>query len=142
GNYSTRPEWRSGLWVHGGEGEEPDLSELEGRTLASIVGRGSVALYPVEQALDEVGLSLSDLDFRTLPAGDIVTAFKNGQVDAVWLLDPLWTQLEDDPDAVWVAGQPPGEPLGGLIYGPNLLRDRPEGGEAFEREYGRKLQPS
>ncbi|HEY8526171.1 MAG TPA: ABC transporter substrate-binding protein [Acidimicrobiales bacterium] len=139
GNYSTPPESRSGLWVHGEQGEEPDLSELEGRTLASIVGRGSVALYPVEQALDEVGLSLSDLDFRTLPAGDIVTAFENGQVDAVWLLDPLWTQLEDDPDAVWVAGQPPGEPLGGLIYGPNLLRDRPEVGEAFMRAYVRTI---
>lgn len=139
GNYSTSPESRSGLWVRSEGGGEPDLASLEGQTLASIVGRGSVALYPVEQALEEADLSLSDLDFRTLPAGDIVTAFENGQVDAVWLLDPLWTQLEDDPNAVWVAGQPPGEPLGGLLYGPNLLRDNPEVGEAFMRAYVRTI---
>jgi NitT/TauT family transport system substrate-binding protein len=139
GNYSTSPESHSGLWVRSEGGGEPDLAALEGETLASIVGRGSVALYPVNRALEEVDLSLSDLDFRTLPAGDIVTAFQNGQVDAVWLLDPLWTQLEDDPDAVWVAGQPPGEPLGGLLYGPNLLRDNPEAGEAFMRAYVRTI---
>ena len=139
GNYSTSSESESGLWVRSEGGAEPDIADLRGKTLASIVGKGSVALYPVAQVLDEAGLSLSDLDFRTLPAGDIVTAFENGQVDAVWLLDPLWTQLEDDPNAVWVAGQPPGEPLGGLLYGPNLLRDRPEVGEAFMRAYVRTI---
>jgi NitT/TauT family transport system substrate-binding protein len=139
GNYSTSSESESGLWVRSQGGAEPDIADLRGKTLASIVGKGSVALYPVAQVLDEAGLSLSDLDFRTLPAGDIVTAFENGQVDAVWLLDPLWTQLEDDPNAAWVAGQPPGEPLGGLLYGPNLLRDNPEVGEAFMRAYVRTI---
>jgi NitT/TauT family transport system substrate-binding protein len=139
GNYSTAPESQSGLWVRSEGGAEPDLAELEGGTLASIVGKGSVALYPVNGVLDEAGLSLSDMEFQTLPAGDIVTAFRNGQVDAVWLLDPLWTQLVDDPNAVHVAGQPPGEPLGGLIYGPNLLRDEPEVGEAFMRAYVRTI---
>jgi NitT/TauT family transport system substrate-binding protein len=139
GNYSTSSESLSGLWVHAEEGEEPDIADLAGGTLASIVGKGSVALYPVAEALDEGGIGLTDLDFQTLPAGDIVTAFENGQVDAVWLLDPLWTQLEDDPDAVHVAGQPPAEPLGGLLYGPNLLRDRPEVGEALMRAYVRTL---
>lgn len=139
GNYSTSSESRSGLWVRSEGGAEPDLAELEGGTLASIVGKGSVALYPVAGVLDEAGLTLDDLDFQTLPAGDIVTAFRNGQVDAVWLLDPLWTQLEDDPNAVHVAGQPAGEPLGGLIYGPNLLRDEPEVGEAFMRAYVRTI---
>jgi NitT/TauT family transport system substrate-binding protein len=139
GNYSTSPESESGLWVRSEGGAEPDIAELQGGTLASIVGKGSVALYPVAQVLDEAGIGLSDLDFRQLPAGDIVTAFENGQVDAVWLLDPLWTQLEDDPNAVWVAGQPAGEPLGGLLYGPNLLRDDPEVGQAFMRAYVRTI---
>lgn len=139
GNYSTSSDSRSGLWVRSEGGAEPDIAELEGGVLASIVGKGSVALYPVDGGLDGAGLSLADMEFETLPAGDIVTAFRNGQVDAVWLLDPLWTQLEDDPDAVHVAGQPAGEPLGGLLYGPNLLRDRPEVGEAFMRAYVRTV---
>jgi NitT/TauT family transport system substrate-binding protein len=38
-----------------------------------------------------------------------------------------------------VAGQPPAEPLGGLLYGPSMLRDDTEAGTAFVRAYLRTI---
>ena len=136
-NFSVPPESKTGLWVErSGDGTTP-LADLKGSPIGTIVGKGSVIAYPINEALKADGLSLADFDFQTLPAADIVAALENGGLRAAWVLDPLWVQLIDSEKVKFVQGQPPGEPLGGLIMGPNLLRDDPDAGVAFVRAYMR-----
>src|SRR5690606_13897017 len=46
---------------------------------------------------------------------------------------PFWTQLQDSPDFMLVATQPPGEPLGGIFFGERLLGEDREAGKALIR---------
>jgi NitT/TauT family transport system substrate-binding protein len=136
GNFSPDESSQTGLWASVGDGQSRDrdelLAELSGSVMGSVTGPGSVTSYPIAQALDEAGLSLDDVEIQVLPFADIVTALQNGSVDSGWVVDPLWQELQDDPSVEFLIGQPAGEPLGGLLFGPNLQEDR-EAGVAFVR---------
>lgn len=140
GNYFAPPESKTGLWIRTEpDAPAPSIADLRGKSFATIVGKGSVSSYPIAEALAEEGLTIDDVDFQTLPAADLITAFENGAVDAEWLVDPLWVQFDGEPGYHFVAGQPPAEPLGGLLYGPSMLRDDTEAGTAFVRAYLRTI---
>ncbi len=62
-----------------------------------------------------------------------MTALQNGAIDCGILLDPLWLQVAEDPAYFLAATQTPGEPLGQVAFGKNLLVDNREAGEAFVR---------
>lgn len=136
GNFFPHPDSRTGLWTSTNgtlSGDDPDLADLAGGSVASGVGTGSVIMYPLSAALGEVGLSLTDLRIETIPFTDMVTALEQGAVDAAWVLDPFWRGLLDVEGSTFITGQPAGEPLGGAIFGPRLLEDEPDVGEAFVR---------
>ena len=108
---------------------------------ASSVGKGSISIY---YSATEIQSRVPDFDIRPvevqqIPSADTVTALQNGAIDCGILLDPLWLQVADDPAYVLIATQTPGEPLGQISFGKNLLVDNPEVGEAFVRAFMRTI---
>ncbi len=69
----------------------------------------------------------------------MLTALENGGTDSAWLLDPVWRKVDGDRKYAFLGGQPRGEPLGGLLFGPNLLRKDPDAGVALLRAYIRTV---
>lgn len=133
---------QTGLWVRRdvfSDPDNPDLSELKGRKVASAVGLGSVIAYPIALAFEPYGVSLLDLQIERIPSSEMVLALKNGAVDAAWLLDPYWIEAAEDPDLMLVATQPPGEPLGGIYFGGHLFGEKREAALAFVRAYIRTV---
>jgi len=110
---------QTGLWARRDiftDPQNPDFTELAGKTLGSAVGPSSAIMYPINTALTALGVDINTLQVQQLPSADVVTALENGAVDAAWLLDPSWTAIADSPDYVLVATQPPGEPLGNIFF--------------------------
>jgi sulfonate transport system substrate-binding protein len=68
------------------------IAELRGKALA--VSRGANVLYFVVRALEEVGLSLDDVELRTLSPVQARAAFLAGEVDAWAIWQPLLASLE------------------------------------------------
>ena len=133
---------QTGLWVRRdafSNPDEPDLAELKGKTFASAVGNGSSIAYPIEASLEEAGLTLNDVTVQQIPSTDMVQALENNAVQAAWLLDPYWITASQNPDFVLVATQPPAEPIGGLYFGPEFLKDHRDAALAFARAYIRTV---
>ncbi|MES9536378.1 hypothetical protein [Actinomadura sp. NPDC000600] len=134
GNYSSNPKSKSGLWARVPNGTAPEAAKLDNAQIGSLIGKGSVITYPMSQVLGKHGTSLKKVRFTSLTGpADTVTALENGGVDAAWMVDPVWKQVDGKPGIQFLGGQPLGEPLGGLIYGPGMLRENPDAGVAFVR---------
>ncbi|MFD9320490.1 ABC transporter substrate-binding protein [Streptomyces sp. NPDC060053] len=139
GNFSPGPGSKSGLWVRLGDGESAADVKMSGRRLGTMIGKGSVIAYPMEKALRRHGGDLARIQYQQLGSADVLTALENGGVDSAWLLDPVWRRVDDKPGYAFLGGQPPGEPLGGLLYGPSLLADDIDAGVALLRAYIRTV---
>jgi sulfonate transport system substrate-binding protein len=63
------------------------VEDLRGKTIA--VTRGANVVYFVVRALEEVGLSLDDVEVRSLPPLEARAAFLRGDVDAWAIWNPL-----------------------------------------------------
>ncbi|MFC7304948.1 ABC transporter substrate-binding protein [Streptomyces monticola] len=138
-NYSPAPKSRSGLWVRLKDGQTASHVPMAGRKLGTMIGKGSVISYPMSKALKKHGGGLDKVDFRQLGSADVLTALQNGGVDSAWLLDPVWRKVDDDKKYAFLGGQPLGEPLGGVLFGPRLLQEDPDAGVAFLRAYIRTV---
>lgn len=142
GDYS---EPQTGLWCRRDSfttPDEPNLKEIEDLTLASTVGAGTVSFYYVTAEIRRQGVedfSLVGANIQTIPSADTITAMENEAIDCGIILDPLWTQLADNPDYFLAASQTPGEPFGIYAFGKRLLEDNPEIGDAFTRAYIRTV---
>ena len=68
------------------------LGDLRGKALA--MSRGANVVYFVVRALEEAGLSWSDLEIRTLPPDDAYGAFIRREVDAWAIWNPLLASLQ------------------------------------------------
>ncbi|GAA2400185.1 ABC transporter substrate-binding protein [Streptomyces coeruleofuscus] len=139
GNFSPGPKSKSGLWVRLKDGETAAAVRMAGRKLGTMIGKGSVIAYPMEQALERHGGGLDRIRYQQLGSADVLTALENGGVDSAWLLDPVWRRVDGEPDYAFLGGQPPGEPLGGMLYGPSLLDDDVDAGVALLRAYIRTV---
>lgn len=131
-----------GLWVRRdvfSDPEDPDLSELAGRKVASAVGPGSAINYALARALEPHGVRITDLVFERIPSADMVQALRNGAVDGAILLDPYWVEIADDPDFLLVATLPPGENIAGVFASDALLEQRRDVALAFVRAYIRTI---
>jgi NitT/TauT family transport system substrate-binding protein len=138
-NFSPDPKSKSGLWVRLKDGESGDQVKMAGRRMGTMIGKGSVIAYPMEKALDRHGGGLDEIQYQQLGSADVLTALQNGGVDSAWLLDPVWRRVDGRPGYAFLGGQPPGEPLGGLLYGPGLLNDDVDAGVALLRAYIRTV---
>ncbi|MFI8810879.1 MULTISPECIES: ABC transporter substrate-binding protein [unclassified Streptomyces] len=139
GNFSPAATSRSGLWVRLKEGESADRVDMAGRRLGTMIGKGSVIMYPMATSLKKHGGGLDRIAFQQLGSADVLTALRNGGVDSAWLLDPVWRKVDGDGKYAFLGGQPLGEPLGGLLFGPTLLNEDPDAGVAFLRAYIRTV---
>ncbi|MFI7009180.1 ABC transporter substrate-binding protein [Streptomyces sp. NPDC050145] len=139
GNFSPDPASKSGLWVRLKKGESPDHVTMAGRKLGTMIGKGSVISYPMNTALKKHGGGLDKIQFQQLGSADVLTALQNGGVDSAWLLDPVWRKIDGDRRFAFLGGQPQGEPLGGMLFGPKLLKDDPDAGVALLRAYIRTV---
>ncbi|MFG2942134.1 ABC transporter substrate-binding protein [Streptomyces sp. NPDC048282] len=139
GNFSPDPESRSGLWVRLKNGESASGVRMAGRTLGTMIGKGSVIAYPLQKALASHGGGLDRIRYQQLGSADVLTALQNGGVDSAWLLDPVWRQVTGKAGYAFLGGQPQGEPLGGMLYGRSLLSDDADAGVALLRAYIRTV---
>ncbi|WP_046731134.1 ABC transporter substrate-binding protein [Streptomyces humi] len=139
GNFSPAPGSRSGLWVRLKDGESAAGVRMAGRTLGTMIGKGSVIAYPMQKALASHGGGLDRIRYQQLGSADVLTALRNGGVDSAWLLDPVWRQVTGRAGYAFLGGQPQGEPLGGMLYGRTLLNDDVDAGVALLRAYIRTV---
>jgi len=135
--FSSSPDSQAGLWVRREVFEDPDtgeldLSKLAGARIGSATGAGSPTSLPINVALQEVGLSIADIEFVKLGGSDLVLALENGSLDAAWLSDPLWTEAAANPDLAF-AFNDSGLGITGYLFGERLLNEDREVGEAFIR---------
>ncbi|WP_405648340.1 ABC transporter substrate-binding protein [Streptomyces sp. NBC_00019] len=139
GNFSPDPGSKSGLWVRLKDGESASHVSMAGRRLGTMIGKGSVIAYPMEKALEKHGGGLDEIQYQQLGSADVLTALENGGVDSAWLLDPVWRKVDGQPAYAFLGGQPQGEPLGGMLYGPSLLQRDVDAGVALLRAYIRTV---
>ena len=139
GNFSPDPTSKSGLWVRLKERRERRPRHMAGRRMGTMIGKGSVIAYPMDTSLERHGGGLDKIQFQQLGSADVLTALQNGGVDSAWLLDPVWRKVDGDKRYAFLGGQPLGEPLGGLLFGPKLLSEDPDAGVAFLRAYIRTV---
>ncbi|MHB9758943.1 ABC transporter substrate-binding protein [Streptomyces sp. BYX5S] len=139
GNFSPDPKSKSGLWVRLEKGERAAQVRMAGKKMGTLIGKGSVASYPMNIALRKHGGGLDRIQFQQLGSADVLTGLQNGGVDSAWLLDPIWRKVDGDRRYAFLGGQPQGEPLGGMLFGPNLLSKDPDAGVAFLRAYIRTV---
>ncbi|MFE7972383.1 ABC transporter substrate-binding protein [Streptomyces shenzhenensis] len=139
GNFSPDPESKSGLWVKLADGESAAQVPMAGRTMGTMIGKGSVIAYPMQRALARHGGGLDEIRYQQLGSADVLTALQSGGVDSAWLLDPVWRRVDGERGYAFLGGQPLGEPLGGMLYGPTLLQDDVDAGVALLRAYIRTV---
>jgi NitT/TauT family transport system substrate-binding protein len=135
---------QTGLWCRRDSfstPQNPNLKEIEKLKWASSVGKGSSGIYysAAELRKKVPDLSIKNTTIDRVPSADTVTALKNKAIDCGILLDPIWTQVKDDPAFFQAATQTPGEPLGLYAYGKSLLQDKPDVGVAFARAFIRTI---
>ncbi|MET7800123.1 ABC transporter substrate-binding protein [Streptomyces decoyicus] len=139
GNFSPAPGSKSGLWVRLKNGASASAVSLKGSRMGTMIGKGSVIMYPMAASFARHGADLHSVAFQQLGSADVLTALTGGGVDSAWLLDPVWRRVDGDRKYTFLGGQPQGEPLGGALYGPNLLQRDPDAGVAFLRAYIRTV---
>jgi NitT/TauT family transport system substrate-binding protein len=121
GNYTSPPESLSGLWMRKDVvGDPVDLAKLAGSTTANSQ-TGGVVTYFMDTLLEGTGVTIDQLIFEKLAPADTLAALENGAIDGAWLIDPLYKQVENNPDMIFAGTQPEGEVGGGMIYGESLL---------------------
>ncbi len=121
GNYVPDPASKSGLWMRAAVvGNPPDIAKMAGTTTTNSQV-GGVVTYFIDRLLQGSGVTIKQLNFKKLSPGDTLAALQNGAIDGAWLLDPLYKQVENDPNMVFVGGPPLGEVGGGMIFSQRLL---------------------
>lgn len=128
------PNSKTGWWASkkalNGKTFEPSM--LKGKTLASSQGANGSSILGIYDLLKGAGLSMSDITVKTLPSTDIITALENGAVFGGVVTQPLNAALEKNDSAVQIAEQArPDFASTTMIFGPSLLKDKPQVGKAF-----------
>ncbi len=105
--------------------------------VAAISGPAGMSVVPISRYLQSQGRSVSDVGFEKIDLADMPAALDAGAVDAAWVNAPVTTLLEETGKYERVIGYDDGEYGAAYLLGPNLLRDRPEVGQAFVRALAR-----
>lgn len=137
--YLNNPS-EDGLWVANDVIEEGPKA-LKGATIASAVGPSSSIVLGIDEYLQSGGLAITDVTIQGFPAPDVPTALIQGAVDAAWVNSPGNILVRESGVADFTNGMP--QDTGGVgcayAFGPDLLEDRPEVGEAMVRAMARTV---
>jgi len=69
-------------------------ADLKGRSVA-VVSRGAILVYELIKVLEAGGLTLSDINLKYIPFGQMATALTTGAVDAALMISPLQDAVEE-----------------------------------------------
>jgi NitT/TauT family transport system substrate-binding protein len=133
-----RTQAQTGLWCRRdafADPAHPTDAELPSLVWATSIGKGSPSVYYIATQIRRSvpDFDIAAVDIERIPAADTVMALRNGAIDCGVLLDPTWLQVSEDPDYWLAAVFAATEPVGGIVFGPSLLQERPEVGAAFAR---------
>jgi len=117
-------------------GELSSAADMADRRIST--DRTSPAYFRFNRFLTATGLTLDDMTVIDLPAAARIDAFATGALDVTTASEPWLTLYRRAGDALlWsrTSDHLPGFQFGFLLYGKNLLEDRPEAGERFMLAY-------
>jgi len=127
-----------GLWVSNEFIEKTNsVSDIR---IAGSQGLAWMGVVPVGRYLESMDKNWEDVDFTKLPISDLATALELGSVDAAWLNSPAHLPFKERGTATLVAQYDETEVATGMAFGPRLLRNNPEIGQAFIRAIIRTIQ--
>jgi NitT/TauT family transport system substrate-binding protein len=122
-------------------GEVDTVAELEGRT--AVLRSASMEAYFLDKLLDTAGLTVDDLELKSMPDVATLEAMTQGTIDLCMAGEPWTTRYIQTGNAVpfmsyneWV----PGEQQGTVVYGPSLLEANPDAGRRFMVAYLRAVR--
>jgi ABC-type nitrate/sulfonate/bicarbonate transport system substrate-binding protein len=116
------------------DGAEFEIGMLEGKTLASSSGVAGPPLLTLSQTLAEADLTLADVEIASMKQTDAVIALENGAIFGATASHPNTATIAAAKSGTMFArSAPEGWPSTNVFFGPNLLSDKPEVGEAFVR---------
>lgn len=97
------------------------IADLKGRKVGALGGEGATSAFYVGMALEEVGLTINDVQFVQLDSPDIPTGLKTGGIDAAFVSAPFWNLAVDDGTATKMWATPEGTSGTGILYGAQFV---------------------
>jgi NitT/TauT family transport system substrate-binding protein len=122
----------SGLFVKS-ELADQGAAALKGKTIGLSQGWGQMASVIIEEYLATGGLTLDDLEVAVIPIEDIALSLDSGVIDMAHFGPPNSLLFLENGKAKKVTGYAKGVRNLGYAFGPRLLEEEPEVGQAFIR---------
>ncbi|WP_019818969.1 ABC transporter substrate-binding protein [Saccharomonospora saliphila] len=98
-------------------GEVSSLADLKGRKIGALGGESATSAFYVGMALEEAGLSVTDVEFVPMSNPDIPTGLRTGGIDAGFVSAPFWEMAVSDGVAEKIWTTPEGTSGTGTLYG-------------------------
>lgn len=119
-----------------------EISDLEGKSFAvnNLQNIGTVSIYA---QLEEVGINPDSVDLVEMPNPDMAAAAANGNVDAIWQVEPfqtIATQSGLTRIGDMFAGPAADMPVGGWVTTQEFAENNPEVIEAFREALDQSSQ--
>lgn len=117
-----------------------DAKQLKGKKIGT-PGEGGFGIYSIHLALEQVGLSLDDVELVNLSPGDIPPAMANGSVDASWTIEPISSAITEQKlgSELLDVSYHGGVELGALVFNSEYVEKYPEAVTAFTAAYLRAV---
>lgn len=122
----------SGLFVKS-EIADQGAAALKGKIIGLSQGWGQMATVIIEEYLATGGLTLDDLEVAVIPIEDIALSLDSGVIDMAHFGPPNSLLFLENGKAKKVIGYDKGIRNLGYAFGPRLLEEEPEIGQAFIR---------
>ena len=135
------PDSQVGFWIRkdalGGDGFQP--ADLRGRRVLTPSGSGSLSVaYFGATELAPAGVGAKDVTWERFGVGESALALTNGSAEAALVLTPFWSVVAADGCCEYVDGYPRST-FSHFYFGPNLLNDKPDVGQAVIRALARTV---
>ncbi|HLH26587.1 MAG TPA: ABC transporter substrate-binding protein [Chloroflexota bacterium] len=120
-----------------------DFADLKGKTYGTTGTGGSTPELVLDRALRSAGLTLADIDTRTMTFADLPQAVANKSVDFALGVEPFIALGEAR--GIWVRWKSPteiypGAQIAALLYGTTMDAAGPDAGKRFAVAYTRGLR--
>jgi NitT/TauT family transport system substrate-binding protein len=132
-----------GLVIRGSlveNGVLPPLDSLRGRRIA--VNRNTLDGFYLDALLARAGLSIDDVETIIIPNASILDALTRGAIDYATVPEPYISSFAPTGHILYAAANDiaPGLQTRSIIFGPTLLRERPDDGRRFLIAYLKGLR--
>lgn len=132
-----------GLWVRNeyfGPDGKPLVDKIKGMKVAvGAQGIGAVSTVPLQRWLEQMNLSIDDIEPVPLQGAEIVTALEQGSVGAGYVLTPHWQLAEQGTWGKLVTPTPP-IAAAGYLFSTKVLDQKPEVADAIMRAITRTVR--